>query len=79
MLLRIDLPLYKNFLLEYLLEYKQYHYEIINTLLIIMNTKIESENLTAIFSPLAGASLRSLVVSKSSEKYDVISNREKRT
>tara|TARA_Y100001956_G_C4068381_1_gene162736 strand:- start:30 stop:380 length:351 start_codon:yes stop_codon:yes gene_type:complete len=41
-----------------------------------MNIKIENENITAVFSPLAGASLRSLSVRKNKEKYDIISNFE---
>ena len=41
-----------------------------------MNIKIENENITAVFSPLAGASLRSLSVRNNKEEYDIISNFE---
>ena len=41
-----------------------------------MNIKIKNENITAVFSPLAGASLRSLSVRNNKEEYDIISNFE---
>ena len=41
-----------------------------------MNKKIGNENLTAVFSPHAGASLRSLLVSTPNDEYDVIANSE---
>ena len=39
-----------------------------------MNLTIKNKNLTAVFSPLAGSSLRSLIVSTNEASYDVISN-----